>query len=221
MTTSGLFHSDYKIYSTIIANRLRSTIDLLVHTDQIGYSPGRNILYSIFTYYLLSTHSNLSKALCFFVDFAKAFNSFNHYYILTTLKTYGFPPFICNHIMALLSQAQSAIHNSPPVDILTGIRQGDPVAGYLFILAIEPLLAYLTVASHPSCQIPGIYSKSVYAYCDDLSITTTNLHAFPHILAILNIFALLSSLRINLNKSSLLGDVPTPTSYQQQHHLDG
>ena len=74
----SLLNSNYKIYSTIIANRIRTTSNLLVHSDQIGYSPGRNILDIIFTYFLLSTHGDLSKALHLFVDYAKVFDSINH-----------------------------------------------------------------------------------------------------------------------------------------------
>ena len=148
----SLLNSDYKIYSSVLANRLRSTIYTLVHKDQIGYAPGRNIMDSIFTHYLLSKHGTLNNTLQLFVDFAKACNSINHSYILKTLSCYGFPPLLVAHITSLFLQAKSKILVNglllSPVQIKTGVTQGDPIAGYLFILAIEPLLRHICQSPH-------------------------------------------------------------------------
>ena len=43
----SLLNTDYKILAHVLANRLKSVINKLIHTDQNGYIKGRNIAYNI------------------------------------------------------------------------------------------------------------------------------------------------------------------------------
>lgn len=149
-----LLNTNYKICSTIIANCLRTTVNHLVHTDQIGYSP----------------------------------------------KLRGKAPLQDATSLLLINGTFST-----PININSSVRQGDQVAGYLFILAIEPLLQHFRTSAHITPVTLATFYKIVFAYCDDVTIITTNQHALPYILDILNTFASVAALYINHSKSIVLG----------------
>ena len=84
----SLLNTDYKILAHILANRLKSVIGKLIHTDQNGYIKGRNIGYNIrliqdvFEYF---ENDNIEGAILF-LDFNKAFDTVDHNFLHTVLK---------------------------------------------------------------------------------------------------------------------------------------
>ena len=76
------------------------------------------------------------------VDFSKAFDSFD--FILATLKKFGFRDKFMSWVKTLLENFNSHTvvngHLSLRRILERGCRQRDPIAGYMFILAIEVLL---------------------------------------------------------------------------------
>ena len=78
------------------------------------------------------------------VDFSKAFDSISFSFLNKTLKFYNFSPEIITWINILLYNFESVtcVNGNPSerIRLGRGCRQGDPIAGYLFILAIEILM---------------------------------------------------------------------------------
>ena len=78
------------------------------------------------------------------VDFSKAFDSISFDFILATLKQFGFKNKFIGWVKTLLENfsSQTVVNRHLSLRILLerGCRQGDPIAGYLFILAIKVLL---------------------------------------------------------------------------------
>ena len=86
------------------------------------------------------------------IDFEKAFDSVSFDLILTALNVFNFGKVIREWIKIILGvnentnfSAVTVINGniSKPLRIGKGCRQGDPIAGYLFILAIETLALLL------------------------------------------------------------------------------
>ena len=75
------------------------------------------------------------------MDIEKAFDSFDHYFLLFALKKIGFDERFIHWIKILLKKQQSCVINggftTRYFNLEKGARQGDPISAYLFIRALE------------------------------------------------------------------------------------
>ena len=148
------------------------------------------------------------------VDFKKAFNSISHKFLKSTLKVFNFSDKIVHWINTILSDFSSQTlvngHLGEIIELLRGCRQGDPIKGYLFILAIEILLMKLrsTTTIHPWTSRQGIKLLEE-GYADDLTILLRSLglrmdiHQVKEVLKILDGFKEISGLTVNKGKTQI------------------
>lgn len=162
----------------------------------------------------MARHFHRVKCSMLFVklDIAKAFDSVSWPYLLDMLRARGFGARWCDWISMLLSTSSSRvlINRVPgrPIIHCCGLRQGDPLSPFLFILAMEPLQRLLEVA-----VVTGVLSKlqgrlpllRTSLYADDVALflnpVKTELAALRSILAT---FSLASGLKVNFVKSVVL-----------------
>ena len=108
------------------------------------------------------------------MDFEKAFDSVSHRYLFQILKLFGFGDSFCSWVKLLYKGISSCVmnggHSTGYFEIERGIRQGDPLSPYLFLVAIE-VLAH---AIRRDNGIKGIaFGKSEIRkvfYADDMTI---------------------------------------------------
>nr|GFB60245.1 RNA-directed DNA polymerase, eukaryota [Tanacetum cinerariifolium] len=90
------------------------------------------------------------QALIFKVDFAKAYDSVRWDFLLDVLLAFGFGLKWCQWIPGIFSSnmASILINESPSSEFLifSGLKQGDPLASFLFILVMESLHLSITRA---------------------------------------------------------------------------
>nr|GEW06514.1 cysteine-rich receptor-like protein kinase [Tanacetum cinerariifolium] len=90
------------------------------------------------------------ELLIFKVDFEKSFNSINWKFLLDVMRQMGFESKWCKWIEACLPSALvSVLENSSPTDefqMEQGIRQGNPLFLFLFLLVAETLLVLVLEA---------------------------------------------------------------------------
>ncbi|GKE38052.1 putative RNA-directed DNA polymerase, eukaryota, reverse transcriptase zinc-binding domain protein, partial [Tanacetum coccineum] len=212
----SLIGSVYKVVTKVLANRLAPVIADLISDTQSAFVAGRQILDGPFILdeILHWCKRKNKKAMFFKVDFAKAYDSVRWDYLLEVLEAFGFGRTWCNWIRGTLTSAKASIliNGSPSKEYSChrGLKQGDPLAPYLFILIMESLhLSFNRVVDEglfKGIQLPGSLSLSHLFYADDaMFIGEWSNENLSGIINILKSFFLASGLQINILKSQLLG----------------
>ena len=143
------------------------------------------------------------------IDFSKAFDSISFEFIENTLKWFNLNPKFIHWINSLLKNFQSSIlingFPTPRIQVGRGCRQGDPIAGYLFIICVELLLLKLTQSKLiKPWTSKALHSKLIDGYADDINLFIKYSHPevqLAEILRILNKFRELSGLKTNVLKT--------------------
>ena len=149
-----LLETLYKLLSSTLALRLKPVLDNLLGSEQKTYIPGRFIsecTRNIYDLFHSAKHNNL-PGIILLVDFEKAFDSISFEYIMATLELFNFGENFKTWIRILLGIEERKSFSTvtvingnilKPLNIQRGCRQGDPIAGYLFMMAIEILVLML------------------------------------------------------------------------------
>ncbi|GKB87482.1 RNA-directed DNA polymerase, eukaryota [Tanacetum coccineum] len=181
----SLIGCQYKIIGKILANRLSLVIDDIISHEQSAFIKGRQILDRplILNEIVSWCKARNEKTLMFKVDFQKVFDSVRWDHLDDILGRFGFGSKWRGWIRGCLqsSKASVLINGSPTDEFLfhRGLRQGDPLSPFLFILVMESL--------HVAFQ------RVIERGISNVSTLVMMLHCFFRA----------SGLKIKVNKSSL------------------
>ena len=207
----SLLNVDYKIASTVIACRIKNKISKLISDTQKGFIKGRHIgectrlMYDL----LLATEDNNIPGMILLIDFEKAFDSIDFNFILETLDFFGFGPDMCHWVKTFYKDITSSVvnngHISQPFSINRGVRQGDPLSPYLFILVAEILSC--TIKWNPN--IKGITLNDteflISQYADDTSLFLDGSEkSLAEALDTIQKFGICSGLKMNIEKTNII-----------------
>ena len=204
----SLLNVVYKLASTVIANRMKTVLDSLIHEDQKGFISGRCISENVRLIYdvLFETKNQELPGLILSVDFEKAFDTVSWEFIEKVLKYFNFGPSFISWIKLFQKGSESCIiQNGFMSDFLKlkrGCRQGDPVSPYVFILCAEILGKMLRKNENVKGIIINTKELLLSQYADDTQIfldgTEDSLRAA---LEVLDRFYAISGLKINIEKT--------------------
>jgi hypothetical protein len=141
----------YKIASKVVANRLKLLLPDIISEYQSAFVPGRLITDSaLIAYECLHTVRRQSGKSPFFalkIDMMKAYDRIEWEYLHACLSKLGFVPTWIASVMRCVTSARYAVKVNgsltSPVVPSRGIRQGDPISPYLFLLCTEGLSCLL------------------------------------------------------------------------------
>lgn len=212
----SLYSTMYKIFTKLLANRLKPIISSIISHNQAAFVPKRqgvdNVVIAQEVFYRMKhrrcgNHGYVMVNL----DLEKAYDKINWDFILNALKILNFPPNWVNIIRSCISSVQhSVLFNGGTTDFFSpgcGIRQGDPLSPYLFIICMEIFSAFIHKEVAGGSWKPfkvKSFSVSHLFYADDIILFVKN---DPTSLAAayraLNSFVSCSGLSINSQKSFL------------------
>ena len=141
-------------------------------------------------------------------DFEKAFDSLNFSFLIRVLHAFNFGPSFIQWVRVLYNKVSSCIMNngftSEPFSLSRGVRQGDPLSPYLFILALEILA--IKIRNDNNIQGIRIREKIVKLtlFADDMTCFIKDIRSYSILFEILTAFGAFSGLKLNRDKTEAL-----------------
>ena len=207
----------------VYANRMKPLLHNWILPSQTGFVPNRCILDNIFLAFesiawARESQQDLSMLL---LDFEKAYDRVSWTFLRVVMMKMGFHNTWIQQVMSLNENATASVmvngESSKTFRLQRSVRQGCPLAPYLFLLTVDVLGRML---QHPECRVQGLRlpdntTITNQMFADDtlllLEGTRDNLDRALHVI---NRFGAASGAKLNLHKSVGLWISPRTREWQ-------
>lgn len=209
-----MLNTFYKIISGVITERLKPNLDAIISNNQKAYLPNRFIGEATRTTFdtLHAAKENNLPGVLLLIDFEKCFDSVSHKFVKKCLDFFNFGEDIKKWIALLIDNFSTCINHVGNISarflLKRGLKQGDPISGFLFILCAEVLAHKIKYSMDIRGFQLGNAANPLEQYADDLKIF---LKAFPNqidtennirnTITVLNEFYNISGLKANIDKT--------------------
>ncbi|KAM6561714.1 hypothetical protein CsatA_030953 [Cannabis sativa] len=214
----ALCNVTYKILSKVLANRLKGILTQVISETQSPFLPGRlitdNILISYeIMHYLKRKQKGKQGFMAIKLDMSKAYDRVEWGFLEAMMKKLGFHDQCIRLILKCVSSVAYKFvvgeHEVGPIVPSRGLRQGDPLSPYLFLLCAEGFSALLhdferrgkirgcKVARGAPLISHMLFADDSYIYCQASEDGARN------VVSLLDLFQAASGQQINCQKSSL------------------
>ena len=213
----SLCNNDLKILTKIMCERVQKFMDQFIEPDQFA-CPGRNI--STPNHILRDIYQDARQRgqqhFILSVDFIKAFDSVDRKFMIKVLEKMGFEGRFLEMVKNLNSGvgAKAMINRflTKTIKLKRGIKQGDALSMFLFIITIQPLLlAIQQLAAIEGIPVPGGKKQKKICYADDLNALLKNSASIRPLMDLLEKFGLASGLKVHPTgdkRCSVLSTIP-------------
>uniref|UniRef100_A0A803TK36 Reverse transcriptase domain-containing protein n=1 Tax=Anolis carolinensis TaxID=28377 RepID=A0A803TK36_ANOCA len=208
----SLLNVDYKIFTSVLAERLKKVLAERINEDQCGFLPGRQqkenirILLNAIEYY----EKNRQKEIAFlFLDAEKAFDSVNWFCMFEILSEMDIGHYFQNAIRNIYTKQRARIiingQLSDTLEIKKGTRQGCLLSPLLFILTLDILMETI----RKNRELKGLSTKNnsykTRAYADDIvCIIEEPTDKIKRWLDVIEKFGEIAGIKINRGKTKIL-----------------
>ncbi|KAE8661412.1 hypothetical protein F3Y22_tig00113725pilonHSYRG00162 [Hibiscus syriacus] len=158
----------YKIITKVIVNRLKPMLPTVISNSQTSFIPGRmitdNIILAQEVVHSMKKKKGMKGWIAIKIDLEKAYDRLDWNFIKNTMEKLGLPNRIMGAIMNCISSTTIQINwnggLTEPFKPSRGIRQGDPLSPYLFVICIERLAQEIKLAVEKGNWKPIKLSKN-------------------------------------------------------------
>ena len=208
----------YKIMAKVLANRLKRILPLLISNAQSAFVPGRSICDNILAafeviHYMKRKTKGKKGSVALKLDISKAYDHISWRYLEAVMRRMGFISHFIDMIMLCVTIVQYHVSVNGelvgPISLGRGVRQGDPLSPYLFIIFAEGLSALLKEAEARGdlhgCRVSrGAPCISHLLFADDsfLFFNASDQECCK-VQSILELYERISRQAINLQKSGI------------------
>ena len=154
----SLINVDSKIASKVITMRIIKVLPEIIQCNETGYVQNRcigEVVRSIIDIMEHTKNTNIAGMLLF-IDFEKAFDGLEWNFLFKSLEIFGFVPSLIRWVITFHSNISSCNINNgictKYYSINRGVRHGDLLSPYLFIVAVE----LLAITIRKSDDIRGV-----------------------------------------------------------------
>ncbi|XP_060968349.1 uncharacterized protein LOC133035923 [Cannabis sativa] len=206
-----------KVITKVLANRMKGLLSEVISKHQSAFIPGRlitdNIMVSFeILHYLQRKQVGKDGFMALKLDLSKAYDRVDWHFLCAMLARLGFADKWIRLIFGCLSSVQYQIVSSGrtmgPIVPSRGLRYGDPISPYLFLVCVEAFPALTRKFEERKwlhgCKVAnGAPSVSHMLFADDsfLYCKATN-GEMNRVLQLLRMFAIATGQRVNFGKSS-------------------
>ncbi|KAM6583826.1 hypothetical protein CsatB_010828 [Cannabis sativa] len=222
----------YKVITKVMTNRMKPFMSEIIADSQSAFVPGRlisdNVLVSFeVLHYLKRKRKGKTSFMALKLDMSKAYDRIEWPFLEAMLRKMGFVENWIRLIMTCVSTARyKVIHDAyevGPICPSRGIRQGDPLSPYLFIICAEGLSSLLYKYERNGwihgCKVANgaprishmLFADDSYLYCK------ATLQEAQRIQELLHKFESASGQQVNFAKSSIFFSLNT--DHPTQMHI--
>lgn len=165
-----------RLFHKVLVNRLSPLFN--PDSYQFGFRPadgvarGIDVLDSVIT----TCMKDLKPLSIAILDLEKAFDSINHTFIVKCLSELGIPDGIVDYLIYVYKHAKTSLSfkgiSSDPLHPSQGVRQGDPLSPFLFLLVFNKVLEALP--KNLGIKFGDILLNHI-AFADDLVLLAKNI----------------------------------------------
>lgn len=196
-----------RTYNKILGYRMNGIFK--TSDKQVGFKPVNGCGINTTWLHCLLKHARINKNTFYacLIDVSKAFDSVSHESIIRALKRNRAPEAFINIIIDQYTDASTVITyedaQSQKINILCGVKQGDPLSSILFNLVIDELFDVLK--DDHGYSIEGIGRTNARCFADDLCLVSSTRIGMGELLKKTTLFLEERGLAINPAKCITLG----------------